>query len=344
MSRNEKFIGPAPKRQQEPYGPYLPKQKQPPEPLVLIAQPGEDFYKLARDYFLLPQQLRRANLHLCDPQALKGGEALVIPLAEADMMQMNSFLLKNTFNDAEARRRFGRLIPKSRVDARLFARCTPGGGSGSDGVLTVEQLAKIAPNLKRSKLGSAESVTTAVNAAIRYAEANTEQRIAAFLAQLMQESDGLNTAEEYASGAQYNKRTDLGNIPELKEGPRFKGRGFIQLTGRKNYTNCWQDLGWQLRRDASTANYYKGVDPTDPERAARDLDDAARVTGWYWRTNNINTLCDQLTSSKEGEEKAFYRISQAVNNPSGVPNHAAERLQYYRRAKRALGYTWGTVR
>lgn len=69
MSRNEKSIGQAAKsRQQEPYGPYLPKQKQPPEPLVLIMQPGDDFYRIARDYFLQPRQLRRVNMHLCDPQ------------------------------------------------------------------------------------------------------------------------------------------------------------------------------------------------------------------------------------------------------------------------------------
>ena len=114
MSWNEKFTGPAPSRKpQEPYGPYLPQQKQPPEPLVLITQAGDDFYKLARDYFLEPRQLRRVNLHLCDPQDLKGGEALVIPLAEADMREMQSFLLRHTINNAEPRRRFGRLVPAS---------------------------------------------------------------------------------------------------------------------------------------------------------------------------------------------------------------------------------------
>jgi predicted chitinase len=50
---------------------------------------------------------------------------------------------------------------------------------------------------------------------------------------------------EYASGDEYEGRADLGNT-QPGDGRRFKGRGFVQITGRSNYATYGNRLGVDL--------------------------------------------------------------------------------------------------
>lgn len=67
-------------------------------------------------------------------------------------------------------------------------------------------------------------------------------RLAHFLAQCAHESGSWKYRVELASGKAYEGRKDLGNT-EVGDGVRFKGRGYIQLTGRANYGKFSQFIG-----------------------------------------------------------------------------------------------------
>lgn len=110
-------------------------------------------------------------------------------------------------------------------------------------------------------------------------EINTPLRRAHFLAQLGHESCDLLYAEEIASGDAYEGRSDLGNTSP-GDGPRFKGRGLIQVTGRFNYSAYGRHKG----RDFTTSTNYTLL--------STDAELAVDVSCWFWMKNGLNALAD----------------------------------------------------
>jgi putative chitinase len=119
------------------------------------------------------------------------------------------------------------------------------------------------------------------NAACLEAKIDTPRRLAHFAAQLGHESGDLRWWNELGDGEAYDTgrlAVRLGNTPEDDgDGPLFKGRGPIQLTGRANYAAAGKALGVDL-----VAN---------PERAAQ-RDVGFRVAAWYWTSRGLNALAD----------------------------------------------------
>ena len=103
---------------------------------------------------------------------------------------------------------------------------------------------------------------------------------------------------EYASGEAYEGRRDLGNVNQ-GDGVRYKGRGFIQLTGRSNYQYYGDKLGINL------------IDNPD---LALDVEIGAKILATYFKDRKVDVAClnkDWLTVRK---------LVNGVNRATGLPN------------------------
>jgi putative chitinase len=135
---------------------------------------------------------------------------------------------------------------------------------------------------------------------------NTPMRIAHFLAQAGEESGDFRWPEELDSGAAYNGRIDLGNT-QPGDGPRFKGRGLLQLTGRSNYTA----FGAARNRDFVTG--------TNMQLIATDANLAVDSACWYWTTlKNLNPLADA-----DNVNEITHRINGGYNGLDDRKAHLA---------------------
>lgn len=111
-------------------------------------------------------------------------------------------------------------------------------------------------------------------------QVNTPQRVAAFLAQIGHESAGMQfTRERWGPTLQqlgYEGRKDLGNAIQ-GDGYRYRGRGLIQITGRKNYERAGQGLSLDL--------------VTNPE-LLESREHAASSAAWWWAAHGCNEFAD----------------------------------------------------
>ena len=158
------------------------------------------------------------------------------------------------------------------------------------------------PNLKLDKLKGSlpDSVIAQIPDTAAKFNITTNLRLAHFLSQCSHESGNFKWIVEFASGAAYEGRKDLGNT-QPGDGVRFKGRGYIQLTGRANYgkfsTFCGEDC---VANPDLVANKF-------PMMSA----------AYFFNANKLWSICD-----KGSDEATVLAVTKRVN---GGTNGLADR-------------------
>lgn len=163
-------------------------------------------------------------------------------------------------------------------------------------------LRRVCPSLNQTQ---ARQLARDLGQAMHDSGINTRRRAAMFIAQTAHESGEFRYREEIASGRAYEGRLDLGNT-QPGDGQRFKGRTYIQITGRTNYRAVSKALG----HDFVGSPHLLGTPPY-----------AAKGAAWWWREHDCNSLADR------GD---FTAVTRRIN---GGTNGLTDRRKYYRRAR-----------
>jgi len=168
---------------------------------------------------------------------------------------------------------------------------------------------------------------------------NTPLRLAHFLAQCGHESGGFRATQENlnysakglagifkkyfpteASAAPYARNPQkiaskvyggrMGNGPESTgEGYKFRGRGYIQLTGKENYTAFGKSIGEDM-----VAN---------PDKVASSY--ALLSAAWFFSKNGLHKMADEGAS-----DTVVTKITKRVNGGTiGLPDRIKHFKEYY---------------
>lgn len=145
---------------------------------------------------------------------------------------------------------------------------------------------------------------------------NTPQRMAAFFANVGEESSNFKRTLEYADGKAYEGRKDLGNIIP-GDGPLYRGRGLIQITGRTNYRAC------------SKALYGNDSLITAPS-ILESPKGALLSAAWFWSDRQLNQIADEPESWLRDSYTKIQYIRRRIN---GGLNDIAKVEASYNRAR-----------
>lgn len=144
------------------------------------------------------------------------------------------------------------------------------------------------------------------------------QELAQFLAQCAHETGNFSSLTEYGGSLDFRKydpkyapkkAKELGNV-RPGDGALFKGRGFIQLTGRWNYTEAGKALGLPLDKN--------------PKLVERP-DIAAKTSLWFWK-NRVRPNVDNFSDTKS----VTYYINKALRGLD-------ERIEFFKKYLSTMG-------
>ena len=141
-------------------------------------------------------------------------------------------------------------------------------------------------------------------------------KLAAWMAQCKVESDGFRALREYASGAEYEGRKDLGNT-QPGDGVRYKGRGFIQLTGRTVYRSM-------------TKYFNCGIDFDQNPELVETLEWAAKSVLYFFNVFKPKGFRNYIMTQRYQDTTEFWDDVLSVTGlVNGGTNGLAQRKQAY---------------
>jgi predicted chitinase len=158
------------------------------------------------------------------------------------------------------------------------------------------------------------NVTNAMVADLNYTlhrfDITTPARKQHFISQAAHESGLGLWVRELASGQAYEGRRDLGNV-NPGDGPRFRGAGFLQLTGRYNYQRFADFMDNQ-----NIMQGYTYVAANHPWLSA----------GFWWHKNNMNEFIDSGATL----EQVTRRVNGGLNGLEDRQNQFRAAQQIWR--------------
>ncbi|MFC6269770.1 hypothetical protein [Frigoriflavimonas asaccharolytica] len=210
-----------------------------------------------------------------------------------------------------------------------------------------------------------------LNATMKKYNINTCIRKIHFLAQTYHESSRYGTTLEYSSGKRYNpdKHSDAKRMENTidGDGPRYKGRGIIQLTWRKTqkkyfsylleknknlfndktveelfnrkplykekyiyYKDKVDDKGKKILNSKGKSIKEKLVEIVDVDSAsllASNIHYAFDSAGWYWE-NIGNTTATGENINNVADKDNVLKVSQCINGKVANPYGLNERIKF----------------
>jgi len=179
-------------------------------------------------------------------------------------------------------------------------------------LITDEEVGLIISPYRKVNWEFVEEITRSLNATAEMFLIDSPLRLSHFLGQVLHESGCFRYNEEIWGNTPaqktYEGRKSLGNTKK-GDGYRFRGRGYIQLTGRANYTTFAKDSGIDVV-----------LKPDLVSQAPLNMMSA----GWFWNKRRLNRFAD-----KDDLKAITYRVNGGYNGYS-------DRFKYVNHCKKVL--------